>query len=177
MQPRSTGSTRGCSARRFAVPSAAAPTRVGTPGWYLRRHPRSCAAPSRERASAAELTGAVGVGVVQIIKSEVTTLLRCDSAGCEVTALLRIPWKPASLLGFGRSAIVVNGGVTTLVSQLRRHCFGLRLRTGQQAASVARRVLAGSAIAMVRRMRSGRQPPASRLRALSNPLPSRCLPA
>ena len=41
------------------------------------------------------------VCAAQIIKNAVTTLLRFDGAGCEVTALLRKPWKPASLLGFG----------------------------------------------------------------------------
>ena len=54
----------------------------------------------------------------QPVKMAVTTLLRCLKTHCQVTPLLRNPWKPASLLGSGRSAIVVNGGVTTLVSQL-----------------------------------------------------------
>ena len=58
------------------------------------------------------------VGTAQTVKKAVTTLLRGNGIDCEVTTLLRNPWKPASLLGFGPPVVVVNGGVTTLVSQL-----------------------------------------------------------
>jgi len=64
----------------------------------------------------AELTGTIGTA--QTVKSAVTLLLRCESVGCEVTTLLRNPWEPAPLLGFGPPAVVINGGVTDLVSQL-----------------------------------------------------------
>ena len=115
VQLRLTGSTRGCSARRFAVPDAAGPMLVGGPGWRRKRHRRNCAAPSRAHAAAAELTGSIGTA--QTVKSAVTLLLRCESLGCEVTTLLRNPWEPAPLLGFGPPAVVINGGVTDLVSQ------------------------------------------------------------
>jgi hypothetical protein len=90
--------------------------RVGAPDWHRKRRRQNSAARSRGRAAAAELNGTVGTA--QTVKKAVTTLLRCYSIDCEVTTLLRNPWKPASLLGFGPPVAIVNGRVTNLVSQL-----------------------------------------------------------
>ena len=112
--PRNTGATRCCSARRFGVPTAGARTRVGVPGWRRSQHPRSFVAPSRERATTAEQSGAFCA--TQVIDKAVTTLLRGAVAGRRVTNLLREPRKPAPLLDLGRPPPAAKGEVTTLVS-------------------------------------------------------------
>lgn len=83
-------------------------TASGTAGTAPRHH-------ARGRAAAAEFTGAIGPA--QSVKKAVTNLLSCKNVRCEVTALLRKPRKPASLLGSCGPAIVISGGVTDLVSQ------------------------------------------------------------
>jgi hypothetical protein len=96
--PRRTSSTRGCSVRRFAVPSAAGPTRVGAPGWYRKRQRLNCVERSRERASVVDRSGIFSSALT--IKKAVTTLLRCLSTHCEVTLLLRNPLETRVLARF-----------------------------------------------------------------------------